>query len=137
MPIIEEEIDGLSGLLFPFYDSDTHMLYLAGKVRHVIPRPLDLSFQLSHEVMCMNCIFLRFNVNFSLEFKWDLISLFELTDLKWNSYVGCACPHLLIIVKMHFVWCVCVKYLYVRVCMCVKECVTMGTSTLLLSAVRS
>uniref|UniRef100_A0A8C7JWS3 Coronin n=1 Tax=Oncorhynchus kisutch TaxID=8019 RepID=A0A8C7JWS3_ONCKI len=31
MPIIEEEIDGLSGLLFPFYDSDTHMLYLAGK----------------------------------------------------------------------------------------------------------
>lgn len=32
MPIIEEEIDGLSGLLFPFYDPDTHMLYLAGKV---------------------------------------------------------------------------------------------------------
>lgn len=32
MPIIEEEIDGLSGLLFPFYDADTHMLYLAGKV---------------------------------------------------------------------------------------------------------
>ncbi|KAA0723359.1 Coronin-2B Coronin-like protein C [Triplophysa tibetana] len=31
MPIIEEEIDGLSGLLFPFYDPDTHMLYLAGK----------------------------------------------------------------------------------------------------------
>uniref|UniRef100_A0A8C9WNN2 Coronin n=1 Tax=Scleropages formosus TaxID=113540 RepID=A0A8C9WNN2_SCLFO len=31
MPIIEEEIDGLSGLLFPFYDADTHMLYLAGK----------------------------------------------------------------------------------------------------------
>ncbi|KAL7980252.1 hypothetical protein Chor_001520 [Crotalus horridus] len=27
----EEEIDGLSGLLFPFYDPDTHMLYLAGK----------------------------------------------------------------------------------------------------------
>lgn len=56
MPIIEEEIDGLSGLLFPFYDADTHMLYLAGKVRHVIPRPLDLSFQLSREVMCMNLI---------------------------------------------------------------------------------
>lgn len=33
MPLIEEEIDGLSGLLFPFYDADTHMLYLAGKVR--------------------------------------------------------------------------------------------------------
>lgn len=32
MPIVEEEIDGLSGLLFPFYDPDTHMLYLAGKV---------------------------------------------------------------------------------------------------------
>ncbi|KAM9070552.1 coronin-2B isoform 3-T3 [Sarcophilus harrisii] len=31
MPLIEEEIDGLSGLLFPFYDADTHMLYLAGK----------------------------------------------------------------------------------------------------------
>lgn len=23
MPLIEEEIDGLSGLLFPFYDADT------------------------------------------------------------------------------------------------------------------
>uniref|UniRef100_A0A8C5MUJ8 Coronin n=1 Tax=Leptobrachium leishanense TaxID=445787 RepID=A0A8C5MUJ8_9ANUR len=31
MPLIEEEVDGLSGLLFPFYDMDTHMLYLAGK----------------------------------------------------------------------------------------------------------
>ncbi|KAJ8406601.1 hypothetical protein AAFF_G00301750 [Aldrovandia affinis] len=31
LPIIEEEIDGLSGLLFPLYDADTHMLYLAGK----------------------------------------------------------------------------------------------------------
>uniref|UniRef100_H3B3J1 Coronin n=1 Tax=Latimeria chalumnae TaxID=7897 RepID=H3B3J1_LATCH len=31
IPMIEEEIDGLSGLLFPFYDADTHMLYLAGK----------------------------------------------------------------------------------------------------------
>ncbi|XP_044300752.1 coronin-2B isoform X2 [Varanus komodoensis] len=31
MPLIEEEIDGLSGLLFPFYDADTHMVYLAGK----------------------------------------------------------------------------------------------------------
>ncbi|XP_016405967.1 coronin-2B-like [Sinocyclocheilus rhinocerous] len=33
-PITEEEIDGLSGVLFPFYDADTHMLYLAGKVSH-------------------------------------------------------------------------------------------------------
>ncbi|XP_052452807.1 coronin-2B isoform X2 [Carassius gibelio] len=30
-PITEEEIDGLAGVLFPFYDADTHMLYLAGK----------------------------------------------------------------------------------------------------------
>ncbi|XP_051975558.1 coronin-2B [Xyrauchen texanus] len=30
-PITEEEIDGLSGVLFPFYDADTHMIYLAGK----------------------------------------------------------------------------------------------------------
>lgn len=37
MPLIEEEIDGLSGLLFPFYDADTHMLYLAGKVRGCAP----------------------------------------------------------------------------------------------------
>lgn len=35
MAIIEEEIDGLSGLLYPFYDADTHMLYLAGKVRRL------------------------------------------------------------------------------------------------------
>ncbi|NXL68299.1 COR2B protein, partial [Chordeiles acutipennis] len=39
MPLIEEEIDGLSGLLFPFYDADTHMLYLAGKVRAGRPVP--------------------------------------------------------------------------------------------------
>lgn len=36
MPIVEEDIDGLSGLLFPFYDADTHMLYLAGKVRATV-----------------------------------------------------------------------------------------------------
>lgn len=39
MPLIEEEIDGLSGLLFPFYDADTHMLYLAGKVWAAIRIP--------------------------------------------------------------------------------------------------
>ncbi|XP_076863195.1 coronin-2B isoform X2 [Brachyhypopomus gauderio] len=31
VPITEEEVDGLPGLLLPFYDADTHMLYLAGK----------------------------------------------------------------------------------------------------------
>ncbi|XP_046873546.1 coronin-2B-like [Hypomesus transpacificus] len=30
-PLLEEELDGSSGVLFPFYDPDTHMLYLAGK----------------------------------------------------------------------------------------------------------
>lgn len=39
MPIVDEDIDGLSGLLFPFYDADTHMLYLAGKVRLSAPLP--------------------------------------------------------------------------------------------------
>lgn len=32
MPLLEEDLDGSSGLLFPFYDSDTHMLYVVGKV---------------------------------------------------------------------------------------------------------
>ncbi|NXP72814.1 COR2A protein, partial [Ramphastos sulfuratus] len=31
VPLLEEDLDGSSGLLFPFYDSDTHMLYVAGK----------------------------------------------------------------------------------------------------------
>ncbi|XP_064820496.1 coronin-2A-like, partial [Oncorhynchus masou masou] len=30
-PLSEEEVDGGAGVLFPFYDPDTHMLYLAGK----------------------------------------------------------------------------------------------------------
>uniref|UniRef100_UPI00358F4AA2 coronin-2B isoform X2 n=1 Tax=Myxine glutinosa TaxID=7769 RepID=UPI00358F4AA2 len=30
-PLVKEEVDGLSGLLFPFYDADTRMLYVAGK----------------------------------------------------------------------------------------------------------
>ncbi|XP_061414354.1 coronin-2B [Lethenteron reissneri] len=30
-PLVQEEVDGLSGLLFPFYDPDTRMLFLAGK----------------------------------------------------------------------------------------------------------
>lgn len=42
MPIVEEDIDGLSGLLFPFYDADTHMLYLAGKVRVFLASPMNL-----------------------------------------------------------------------------------------------
>ena len=29
-----EEIDASSGLIIPFYDPDTEMVYLAGKVRH-------------------------------------------------------------------------------------------------------
>ncbi|MBN3303806.1 coronin-2A isoform X2 [Amia ocellicauda] len=31
VPLLEEDLDGSSGVLFPFYDPDTHMLYVAGK----------------------------------------------------------------------------------------------------------
>ncbi|MEQ2165178.1 hypothetical protein GOODEAATRI_014270 [Goodea atripinnis] len=31
VPLLLENLDGSSGVLFPFYDADTHMLYLAGK----------------------------------------------------------------------------------------------------------
>ncbi|KAH0628489.1 hypothetical protein JD844_009742 [Phrynosoma platyrhinos] len=31
VPLFEEDVDGSSGLLFPFYDSDTNMLYVLGK----------------------------------------------------------------------------------------------------------
>lgn len=31
-PLYEEDLDGSAGVLFPFYDPDTQMLYLAGKV---------------------------------------------------------------------------------------------------------
>nr|XP_056703930.1 coronin-2A [Euleptes europaea] len=31
VPLAEEDVDGSSGLLFPFYDADTHMLYVLGK----------------------------------------------------------------------------------------------------------
>uniref|UniRef100_UPI00398F6230 coronin-2B-like isoform X2 n=1 Tax=Pristiophorus japonicus TaxID=55135 RepID=UPI00398F6230 len=31
VPLREEDLDGSLGVLFPFYDPDTHMLYLAGK----------------------------------------------------------------------------------------------------------
>lgn len=30
-PLLQENLDGSSGVLFPFYDPDTHMLYIAGK----------------------------------------------------------------------------------------------------------
>ncbi|XP_028836244.1 coronin-2B [Denticeps clupeoides] len=30
-PLLEEDLDGDAGVLFPFYDPDTHLLYLAGK----------------------------------------------------------------------------------------------------------
>lgn len=32
VPLTEEDLDGSSGVLFPFYDSDTNMLYVVGKV---------------------------------------------------------------------------------------------------------
>ncbi|XP_023655231.1 coronin-2A isoform X1 [Paramormyrops kingsleyae] len=31
VPLLQEDLDGSSGVLFPFYDPDTHMLYVAGK----------------------------------------------------------------------------------------------------------
>ncbi|XP_041078291.1 coronin-2A-like isoform X3 [Polyodon spathula] len=31
VPLLEEDLDGSSGVPFPFYDPDTHMLYVAGK----------------------------------------------------------------------------------------------------------
>ncbi|EPQ10429.1 Coronin-2A [Myotis brandtii] len=31
VPLTEEDLDGSSGVLFPFYDSDTNMLYVVGK----------------------------------------------------------------------------------------------------------
>ncbi|XP_020773402.1 coronin-2A isoform X2 [Boleophthalmus pectinirostris] len=31
VPLLQENLDSSSGVLFPFYDPDTHMLYLAGK----------------------------------------------------------------------------------------------------------
>ncbi|NXJ06637.1 COR2A protein, partial [Odontophorus gujanensis] len=31
VPLLEEDLDGSSGLLFPFYDSDTNMVYIVGK----------------------------------------------------------------------------------------------------------
>ncbi|XP_014373505.1 coronin-2A isoform X2 [Alligator sinensis] len=31
VPLLEEDLDGSSGLLFPFYDSDTNMLYVVSK----------------------------------------------------------------------------------------------------------
>lgn len=32
VPLLQENLDGSSGVLFPYYDPDTHMLYIAGKV---------------------------------------------------------------------------------------------------------
>ncbi|XP_045902738.1 coronin-2A isoform X2 [Micropterus dolomieu] len=31
VPLLQENLDGSSGVLFPFYDPDTHMLYIVGK----------------------------------------------------------------------------------------------------------
>ena len=33
VPLLQHDLDGSSGVLLPFYDPDTHMLYIAGKVR--------------------------------------------------------------------------------------------------------
>lgn len=43
VPLLEEDLDGSSGLLFPFYDSDTHMLYVVGKVSAFQVRNAGLS----------------------------------------------------------------------------------------------
>ncbi|CAJ0935371.1 unnamed protein product [Ranitomeya imitator] len=51
MPMVEEEIDGLSGMLFPFYDMDTHMLYLAGKFKHVT----GIAFYSNYCLPCFLC----------------------------------------------------------------------------------
>lgn len=32
VPVTEVDLDGSSGVLFPFYDADTSMLYVVGKV---------------------------------------------------------------------------------------------------------
>lgn len=41
-PVHEEDLDGSAGVLFPFYDPDTHILYLAGKVRRSPRSPVQL-----------------------------------------------------------------------------------------------
>lgn len=41
-PVHEEDLDGSAGVLFPFYDPDRHLLYLAGKVRGQ-PASLDIA----------------------------------------------------------------------------------------------
>ena len=47
VPLLQEDLDGSSGVIFPFYDPDTHMLYLAGKVRlHSLSRTFSTSTRL-------------------------------------------------------------------------------------------
>lgn len=41
-PVHEEDLDGSAGVLFPFYDPDTQLLYLAGKVSRP-PASLDIA----------------------------------------------------------------------------------------------
>lgn len=36
-PFFHTELDQSAGVLMPFYDDDTRLLYLAGKVRHLWP----------------------------------------------------------------------------------------------------
>lgn len=75
MPIAEEDIDGLSGLLFPFYDADTHMLYLAGKVS---PDPYwDTTWKLFVKtVMFPRC------TTFRSTFNPDILAYFSTTQKK-------------------------------------------------------
>ena len=40
-PLIMEELDSSNGVLFPFYDEDTNMIYLCGKVCMRMSRLLD------------------------------------------------------------------------------------------------
>ncbi|KAG8331078.1 Coronin-2A [Homalodisca vitripennis] len=37
VPLHEETIDSSSGVIFPYYDSDTNILYLAGKSQRPAP----------------------------------------------------------------------------------------------------
>lgn len=52
-PVYEEDLDSSAGVLFPFYDPDTRLLYLAGKVSPTCGRPPGPSGRLQ---MCEVCL---------------------------------------------------------------------------------
>lgn len=52
-PVYEEDLDASAGVLFPFYDPDTRLLYLAGKVRPTCARQPEPSSGLQ---MCEVCL---------------------------------------------------------------------------------